>query len=492
MDADKVAGTVQGITERNRSEAEVRFSERQLISYIEHAGDAIYVVAQDSGRIVYCNQQACRDLGYSRDELLQMSARDIETELKAEDIERVHRSLDENPKLQLEGVHRRKDGTTFPVEINLSRLDGAETPSLLSLVRDITERKQAEAAARDSEIRFTLMADAAPVLIWESGVDKLCNYFNKTWLDFTGRSLEREMGNGWADGVHPDDLARCLEIYVGSFDARREFEMEYRLRRHDGQYRWILDHGVPRFQSGGSFAGYIGSCIDITERIQQQQQLKGLLSQTEQDARTKTELLREVNHRVTNNLTSILGLFVREQKAVEPAAKPVVQPVLDRLTQRIRGLLTAHRLLSQSSWAPLRVDRLAEKIITAALSANPSTLPAQVQITPGPCEISPRQSSSLALVLNELTTNSIKHGRVKDRPLTISLEAGFADGFVTVCYRDNGPGFTAEVIAGTRDNVGQALICQLVTESLQGDLTLANEAGATVRIRIRPEEPHRT
>ena len=118
------------------------------------------------------------------------------------------------------------------------------------------------------------MADAAPVLLWEAGPDKLCNYFNKTWLDFTGRTLEQEMGNGWAEGVHPDDIARCLETYVGSVDARRKFEMEYRLRGHDGEYRWILDRGVPRQNADGTFAGYIGSCIDITERKQMEATLR--------------------------------------------------------------------------------------------------------------------------------------------------------------------------------------------------------------------------
>ncbi len=136
----------------------------------------------------------------------------------------------------------------------------------LAVARDITQRKLAERALRESEQKLRVVTDATPVMIWLSGTDTLCFYFNKSWLDFVGRTLEQEIGNGWAENVHPEDLDRCVQIYVTSFEARQPFEMEYRLRHHSGEYRWILDCGVPRYASDGTFEGYVGGCLDIHDK----------------------------------------------------------------------------------------------------------------------------------------------------------------------------------------------------------------------------------
>jgi two-component system, LuxR family, sensor kinase FixL len=145
---------------------------------------------------------------------------------------------------------------------------------ILFLAAVIEERATGETRLRESESRFRVVADAAPVLIWMSGVDKLCTFFNEPWLKFTGYSLEHEIGNGWTQGVHPDDLQKCLKIYTEAFDARQPFVMQYRLRRNDGEYRWVSDNGVPRYDAQKSFAGYIGSCMDITELLRKEQALR--------------------------------------------------------------------------------------------------------------------------------------------------------------------------------------------------------------------------
>jgi PAS domain S-box-containing protein len=139
--------------------------------------------------------------------------------------------------------------------------------------RDITKEQEALIAVRESEERFRTMADGAPVLIWLADTNKRCTWFNQPWCDFVGRTLEHELGDGWAANVHPDDLEMCRKTYSEAFDAREEFKMEYRLRRHDGVWRWVLDHGIPLYGPGQVFTGYIGSCVDITEQRNVRQEL---------------------------------------------------------------------------------------------------------------------------------------------------------------------------------------------------------------------------
>jgi PAS domain S-box-containing protein len=144
--------------------------------------------------------------------------------------------------------------------------DSTGTPlRMIGINMDVTDRKRAQDELRESNDRFRNMADHAPVMIWVAGTDKVLTFFNKTWLEFVGRTLEQELGNGWVESVHPDDRGRCFAAYSSAFEARQSFQIDCRLRRADGEYRWVLCSGVPRFAPGGVFAGYVGSDIDITD-----------------------------------------------------------------------------------------------------------------------------------------------------------------------------------------------------------------------------------
>ena len=162
--------------------------------------------------------------------------------------------------------------------------------SVMAVATEVTESVLARKKIEESEARFRTVADTAPVLIWMAGTDKGCNFFNRGWLDFTGRTLEQEYGNGWADGVHPDDYDRCLHIYMTSFDARQRFYMEYRLRRFDGEYRWLSDSAVPRYTADGNFEGYIGSCADITD----QKEVRDMLAASEAQFRQLADSMPQI------------------------------------------------------------------------------------------------------------------------------------------------------------------------------------------------------
>jgi PAS domain S-box-containing protein len=145
---------------------------------------------------------------------------------------------------------------------------------ITGLVANLIRRRRAEGSLVESEERFRVAADVAPVMIWMSGPDKLCTFFNKGWLDFTGRTMEQELGNGWSEGVHAQDLEKCVLTYVSAFDTRKPFTMQYRLRNRDGDYRWLSDNGVPRYDGHGNFTGYIGACVDLTELLKREEVLR--------------------------------------------------------------------------------------------------------------------------------------------------------------------------------------------------------------------------
>ena len=168
---------------------------------------------------------------------------------------------------------------------------------------------------------YRLLVQHSPVMIWRAGTDAKCDYFNETWLAFTGRSMDQEMGDGWAEGVHPDDLQRCVAHYLDHFGRREPFEMEYRLRRHDGQFRWIFDRGVPFTDDSGAFAGFIGSCVDVDER-RRAQEAQQLHSEEQLALARDFEkwILAIVGHDIRNPLGSMLFAAHNLQRLAEPGS----------------------------------------------------------------------------------------------------------------------------------------------------------------------------
>jgi PAS domain S-box-containing protein len=190
--------------------------------------------------------------------------------------------------------------------LHQGNVNGGVLVARSSLARGGIEHRLAE-----TEQRFRAMADSSPVLLWMSGRDALCNFFNSTWLAFSGRTLDQELGVGWSEGIYPEDFERCMTTYTRAFSAREAFEMEYRLRRHDGEYRWILDRGAPRFTPAGEFAGFIGSCVDITDRIRAEQETRELAEDLQRANSYMEQLLYATSHDLREPIRMVLAFLER-------------------------------------------------------------------------------------------------------------------------------------------------------------------------------------
>ncbi|MGC1256954.1 MAG: PAS domain S-box protein, partial [Candidatus Acidiferrales bacterium] len=311
------------VEERKQSEEELRGSEEKFRSVFRDAGIGMAIVSPE-GRFIAGNEAFSKFVGYSEEELL---GRTVQSITHPDDWPMFSQKLGQAlaTGTGFQGVEKRclhKNGEVLCGECSASliRDNHGKSQYFVAEVLDVTARKRAEQTLRESEERFRLVANKAPVLIWMSGTDKLCTFFNQCWLDFTGRSMEQELGDGWAAGVHPEDLARCLGIYSSAFDARVDFEMEYRLRRFDGKYRWIVDYGVPRFESDGVFCGYIGSCVDITDRKSAAESLEDLsgrliTAQDEERTRIARELHDDFSQRLALQGIGLAQLFKKMPEA---------------------------------------------------------------------------------------------------------------------------------------------------------------------------------
>ena len=368
-------------------------------------------------------------------------------------------------------VRKRKDGSLISISLTVSPVRDAtgRIVGASKIARNISHEKAAERALQASDARFRTLANAAPVLIWMSDVTRACIWFNKTWLDFTGRALESELGFGWSENIHQDDLARFLGNYTENFDARRPFRIEYRLGRHDGDWRWVVNSAVPLFEAtDGGFSGYVGSCVDITEFRKAESDKEDLLraerharSEAERMSRLKDEFLATLSHELRTPLNAVLGWSTLLKRV--PAGSPdhvrgveTIERNARIQSQIIGDLLDMSRIISGKVQLDIQPTDLHEVISAAVDSVRPSTeakrlrlrvvLDAKVGRLRG-------DSSRLQQVLWNLLTNAVKFTPAGGR-IDVVMER--VNSHVEITVEDSGIGIKPEFLAFVFDRFRQA------------------------------------
>ncbi len=517
--ANRVIGSVlvfRDITERREVERELRDSEERMRAVVETAVDGIITISE-RGVVESLNPAAERLFGYRRDEVI---GRNISMLMPSPYREEHDRYLSNYRATGMphiigtgrEVVGKRKDGSTFPLELTVSEVKLRDRRVFTGVVRDVTERVRAEQALRESEGRFRLMADAAPVLIWVADTTMACTYFNRVWLDFTGRTLEQEIGNGWRQGVHPDDLPMVLD-YGKVFDRRESFRFEYRLRNAAGEYRWMLVTGVPRFEADGTFAGYIGSCVDITDRKQHEEELRKVNESLEERVRERTAVaerraaqlralafdLTQAEQRERRRLAQILHehlqqLLVATKMRVGALAKESGGDAHREELARIRDLLTQSIETSRSLTVELSPPVLYDGGLAAALHWLARRmkekhdvdieLDIQTQTEPTFEDV----KVILFDAVRELIFNAIKHARVER--VYVVMQGDNRQLRLTV--RDNGVGFDPRILERhdrKTENFGLFNIRERL-DVLGGTFEVESQRGRGTRVTVAvPNEP---
>lgn len=416
---------------------------------------ALTVTSLEDGRLVEVNEGFERLTGYTRAEVIGKSPDELN--LWVEPVIRSDRFAQLQAGMAVPDVEARfriKDGNILIGVIGSAVVEIDGRLCVLSSVMDITERKRAEQTLRESEAWFRQMADAAPVLIWRSGPDGSCTWFNRPWLEFVGRPMEHELGEGWVGNVHPGDRERRLRVYRESFDARQAFAIEYRLRRHDGQDRWVLDHGTPLFGRAGELTGYIGSCIDITDRKEMEDAL------TDADRR-KDEFLAMLAHELRNPLAPIrsalevlrlLGVSAPQQRR----AYDVIERQASHLSRVVDDLLDVSRITQGKIL--LQRERLdLATVVDRAIEASMPLIAArqhQLQVSlPEPPVFLDGDPMRLVQVLSNLLNNAAKFTPDGGG---IQIEAALEDGEAVLRVRDDGMGIPADLLPRVFDVFVQA------------------------------------
>jgi|GEM_PF-849642 len=372
---DAVAARLASVIGQREVARALHDREAVFLAIASQADDSIGLIDADTGRFVEFNDAAASNLGYRRDEFATMRVADIEAGPLDDVLPRSFADTRASGSAVIESRHRHKDGRLRDVLVRVRTLVIGDQTYFAAIWADITERKQAELRLRESEQHFRNVANGGSALIWTSDEQQVCNYVNEPWLRFTGRSLAEALVTDWTSGVHPDDAAHCQQAYSAAFVQRQPFSMDYRLRRADGEYRWLRNDGTPRFDSQGRFIGYIGFCVDITDQKQAAADLERYRLHLEQlvadrtrelalakDAAetanvAKSTFLANMSHEIRTPLNAIIGMAHLIRRAGVSAQQADRLEKIDAAGDHLLGTINAVLDLSKIEAGRLTLEQ---------------------------------------------------------------------------------------------------------------------------------------
>jgi PAS domain S-box-containing protein len=468
-------------------------------SYILSAGCEIFEVSP----------AACSTLGYSRDELIGRLLSSLSPPEAANNIQKLCEEWKQGQVIPSEKVLvQTKYGQEHTALLNIGSFKGPDGKALIVtyVQLDIPAKKQEQESLRESEERLHLLADATPMLVWIAGTDKLCTYFNKAWLNFTGRSMEAELGHGWAEAVHPEDAARCMESYVQNFDQRKEFTLEYRLRRSDGEYRWVFDVGMPRFSQNGEFEGYIGFCADVTDRKQIEAERLKLQEEIAylNRAASMGQMALSLAHELSQPLAAILSnaqAAARFASQPEPDIEEIRAALFEIIEDEQRASSFVHNMRAmfqrrELTQSPLDLNQVIDEMIRIIrIDAVSKGIQVRVNLSPGPLPVLGDTIVVQQIILNLVNNamDALLRASSESRTVTLTSEARVESGCGTIWVEDNGPGISEEQRAKlfkpffTTKPHGLGLglsICRSLAESLGGRIELVDRPGPGARFQV--------
>jgi PAS domain S-box-containing protein len=473
---------VTNVTERKRAEEAIKESEMRYRRIVETTNEGVWLL-DSKLHTSYVNRQMAGMLGYEPGDMVGRSVFDFyfseDVDHKRQVLTRRERGVRE----QLEERLRRRDGSELWVRMSATPVvrEDCEFDGAFAMVCDITERKLAEEAIKESEQRFRLVADSAPVMIWMSGLDKRTTYFNRPWLDFTGQS-EADLQRGLSGIVHPEDYSKCNDIYCRGFDQRQPFAKECRLKRHDGQYRWMLDIGVPRFHEDGSFAGYIGSCVDVTEQKLAEEALSSISrrlidAQEQERSRIARELHDDINQRL-----ALVAMGLDRQRGDLRSTTREMRSAMGKAIKQLSDIVSdVHMMSHQLHSSKLDTVGLAD---AAAGFCRELSKQQNVEVDFKCDGIARELPEAIALcmfrVLQEALQNAVRHSGAKH--FKVSLAECTNQIALTIC--DEGRGFNpAEALKGS--GLGLTSMRERL-KLVHGELSIESQSrkGTTIHARV--------